>query len=47
MLTVQLKNAIMYLVVKYREERKVPKFKDILLMIVEKRKREMQVARKK
>lgn len=32
---------------KYREFRRVPKFKDILLMAIEKKKKEMKAARKK
>ncbi len=46
-LTVQLKNAVMFHVVKYREFKRVPKFKDILMQIIEKKKKEMQAARKK
>lgn len=33
-LTVQLKNAAMYYIVKYREERRIPKFKDIMMMAI-------------
>lgn len=46
-LTVQLKNAVMHHIVKYREFRRVPKLKDILMMAIEKKKKEMQAARKK
>jgi hypothetical protein len=37
----------MHHIVKYREFRRVPKLKDILMMAIEKKKREMQAARKK
>jgi flagellar hook-basal body complex protein FliE len=37
----------MFHVVKYREFKRVPKFKDILMQIIEKKKKEMQAARKK
>ncbi len=43
----KLKNAVMYHIVKYREFRRVPKLKDILLMAIEKKKKEMHAARKK
>ena len=46
-LTVKLKNAVMHHIIKYREFRRVPKIKDILLMAIEKKKKEMQAARKK
>lgn len=46
-LTVQLKNAVMHHIVKYREFRRVPKLRDILMMAIEKKKKEMQAARKK
>ena len=46
-LTVELKNAVMTHVVKYREFRRVPKLKDILMMAIQKKKKEMQAARKK
>jgi hypothetical protein len=38
---------VMHHIVKYREFRRVPKLKDILMMAIEKKKREMQAARKK
>ena len=37
----------MHHIIKYREFRRIPKFKDILLMAIEKKKKEMQAARKK
>jgi hypothetical protein len=37
----------MHHIIKYREFRRVPKLKDILMMAIEKKKREMQAARKK
>ena len=37
----------MHHIVKYREYRRVPKIKDILVMAIEKKKKEMQAARKK
>ena len=46
-LTVMLKNAVMYHIVKNREKRKVPKLSDILLMAVEKKKKEKAAARKR
>ena len=46
-LTVVLKNAVMYDIVKNREKRKVPKLSDILLMAVEKKKKEKAAARKR
>ena len=46
-LKVKLKNAVMHHIIKYREFRRVPKIKDILLMAIEKKKKEMQAARKK
>ena len=46
-LTVKLKNAVMFHIIKYREFRRIPKIKDILLMAIEKKKKEMQAARKK
>jgi hypothetical protein len=42
-----MKNMVMLHVIKYREFRRVPKFKDILLMAIDKKKKEMQAARKK
>ena len=46
-LTVQMKNAVMFYVIKYRELRRVPKFKDVLMQIIDKKKKEMQAARRK
>ena len=37
----------MHHIVKYREYRRIPKIKDILMMAIEKKKKEMQAARKK
>jgi hypothetical protein len=38
---VRLKNAVMLYIVKYRELRRVPKLKDILMMAIDKKKKEM------
>ena len=46
-LTVVLKNAVMYHIVKNREKKKVPKLSDILLLAVEKKKKEKAAARKR
>jgi len=40
-LTVQLKNAVMFYVIKYRELRRIPKFKDVMQMAIDKKKKEM------
>ena len=45
-LTVKLKNAVMYHVVKLRVQKKVPNFNEILNMAINKKKKEMQAARK-
>lgn len=46
-LTVKLKNAIMYYIVKTREKKRIPNFTEILNMAINKKKREMQAARRK
>lgn len=46
-LTHILKNAVMFYIGKNREKRKTPNLSDILFAAVEKKKREMQAARKK
>ena len=46
LLTVQLKNAVMYHLVKNRSTRRVFKLKEVLTMVIEKKKKEMAMARK-
>jgi hypothetical protein len=46
-LTVKLKNAIMFYIVKTRILKRIPNFNEILNMAINKKKREMQAARKK
>lgn len=45
--TVQLKNAVMYHIVKNREQRRVPQLKDLIQQVIAKQKREMAASRKK
>lgn len=46
-LTVKLKNAVMFYIVKTRILKRIPKFNEILNMAIVKKKREMQAARRK
>ena len=46
-LTVKLKNAIMFYIVKTRILKRIPNFNEILNMAINKKKREMQAARKR
>ncbi len=46
-LTVKLKNAVMYHIVKTRILKRIPNFNEILNMAINKKKREMQAARRK
>lgn len=46
-MTVKLKNAIMFYIVKQREKKRIPTFTEILHMAISKKKREMQAARRK
>ena len=40
-LTVKLKNAVMYYIVKNRDSNKAPSLKDVLVSLVEKKKKEL------
>ena len=46
-LTVKLKNAVMFYIVKTRYMKRIPNFNEILNMAISKKKREMQAARRK
>ena len=46
-LTVKLKNAVMFYIVKTRILKRIPNFNEILNMAINKKKREMQAARRK
>jgi len=46
-LTVKLKNAVMFYIVKTRVLKRIPNFTEILNMAINKKKREMQAARRK
>ena len=46
-LTVKLKNAVMYYIVKNRDKKKTPSLGDVLVSLVEKKKKELQAKRKK